>query len=156
MTVTAVIGSVDRDAKEGGNVRRIEVERVVVHHKYVEYYKQEFEDKKRLDSKLNDNSWNGSSVEGISTTSLWLKSRNTNMSIKWVTDAKSYVYNNKNYYDIALLKLKDRIVPVFNETHYIINSICLPKTGIVNKEHENVMIIGMGVTEQTIIPTHPY
>ena len=51
-----------------------------------------------------------------------------------------------HYYDIALLKLKDRIVPVFNETHYIINSICLPESGIVNKEHENVMIIGMGYT----------
>ena len=49
------------------------------------------------------------------------------------------------YYDIALLKLRKRITPVFNETHYIINSICLPKYNITNSEGERLVMIGMGI-----------
>ena len=152
MSVTAVIGSVDKDAKEGGNVRHIEVERVVVHHKWIEYKIQELEDKKRLDSikrQLMEWEFSGRDIDN----EFLAKVQKYKNDAEWVDKAIPYVYNNKFYYDIALLKLKDRIVPVFNETHYIINSICLPESGIVNKEHENVMIIGMGATgENTNTP----
>ena len=153
MSVTAVIGSVDRDAKEGGNVRRIEVERVVVHHKWIEYQKQELEEKKRLDSikrQLMEWEFSGRDIDN----EFKAKVKKYKTDAEWVDKAIAYVYNNKNYYDIALLKLKDRIVPVFNETHYIINSICLPESGIVNKEPENVMIIGMGATDENYTNKH--
>ena len=53
---------------------------------------------------------------------------------------KSYTW----FWDIALLKVKNRIIPAFNETHYTINSICLPKSGIENQNNESLVIIGMG------------
>ena len=54
-----------------------------------------------------------------------------------------------HFYDIALMKLKERIVPVFNETHYIVNSICLPKSGITNKgRNESLVVMGMGATHR--------
>ena len=40
------------------------------------------------------------------------------------------------------------MVPVFNETHYIINSICLTKTNITNSKRESLVIIGMGDTDK--------
>ena len=118
MNVTAIIGSVDRDAKEGGNVRRIKVERVVVHHKYVDYYKQQLEDKKRLDSikrQLMEWEFSGRDIDD----EFMAKVEKYKYELKWLGAA--YIYDNMYYYDIALLKLKDRIVPVFNESHYLIN-----------------------------------
>jgi hypothetical protein len=52
-------------------------------------------------------------------------------------------------WDIALVKVKHRIVPVFNETHFKVNSVCLPKSGITNNKTERAVIMGMGLTEQT-------
>ena len=54
------------------------------------------------------------------------------------------------YHDIALLKLRKRITSVFNETHYIINSICLPKTNITNRRDESLVIIGMGYPKRIV------
>lgn len=54
-----------------------------------------------------------------------------------------YFYMSLNH-DIALLKVEQPIVPVFNETHYIVNSICLPKSGHFNDKTESAIFIGMG------------
>ena len=51
---------------------------------------------------------------------------------------------DEEHYDIALIKVKNRIIPAFHETHYTINSICLPKSGIENQNNECLLIIGMG------------
>ena len=52
-------------------------------------------------------------------------------------------------YDIALIKVKNRIIPVFNDSHYIVNSICLPKPLITNERIETLFIGGMGVTDMS-------
>ena len=49
-------------------------------------------------------------------------------------------------FDIALLKVKNRIIPVSNDSHYIVNSICLPKSQIINERTESIFITGMGMT----------
>lgn len=45
--------------------------------------------------------------------------------------------------------MKKRIVPVFNQSHYLINSICLPKTRIINEKKESIFLIGLGLEEPT-------
>ena len=50
-------------------------------------------------------------------------------------------------FDIALIKVKNRIIPVFNDSHYIVNSICLPKPLITNERNETLVIEGMGITD---------
>ena len=50
------------------------------------------------------------------------------------------------FFDIALLKVKNRIIPVFNDSHYIVNSICLPKSQIINERNETLVVMGLGLT----------
>ena len=133
-----MIGSVDKYPKPGGNVRRIDVEKVVVHHKWIEDKEKELELEEELElneRQLNELKLSESDVdEGLLT-------QFEENKIKY-----RYHFLKKSYHDIALLKLKERIVPVINETHYLINSICLPKTGIVNKRNENVIVLKIGKT----------
>ena len=53
------------------------------------------------------------------------------------------------YFDIALVRVKNRIIPVLNESHYIVNSICLPKSQIINEGNETLFLEGMGMTDLT-------
>ena len=52
-------------------------------------------------------------------------------------------------FDIALIKVKNRIIPVFNDSHYIVNSICLPKPLITNECNETLVIEGLGKTDRS-------
>ena len=49
-------------------------------------------------------------------------------------------------FDMALIKVKNRIIPVCNDSHYIVNGICLPKSQIINERNESIVIMGMGMT----------
>ena len=55
--------------------------------------------------------------------------------------------NSAFFGDIALVKVKNRIIPVFNDSHYIVNGICLPKSHIINERNETLFFEGMGMTD---------
>ena len=118
--------------------RRLTVDKVIIHPKY--------------DIKLMVGKERDALKEEITNLELNDTERNQEFYVKHKKNQKDYKLYVKlqrfiYMFDIALIKVKNRIIPVFNDSHYIVNGICLPKSHIINERNESVVIIGIGITE---------
>ena len=123
--------------------RRLTVNRVIIHPKY---------DTKTFESDIND------LKEVITDWEINDRERTQEFFDKYNKYNKLWEENwihsvVRGISDIALLKVKNRIYPVFNDSHYIVNSICLPKSHIINGRNESIVFIGMGVAGPTERPS---
>ena len=134
-SVSVMIGSI---AKYSG--RRLTVDKLLIHPKYDSIQRINLDKQMNalkqviIDSELND------------------RQRTKEFDDKYNEyNTVFYSYHGhvtiSRYFDIALVKVKNRIIPVFNDSHYIVNSICLPKSQIINERNETLVIEGMGVTD---------
>ena len=134
MRVNAFIGST---ARFGG--RRFVAERLYPHPEYVMYEKvlSQFESQlNRIDNERNASDKAGDVEKVTQLTATYDK-----------VLEQLHQYMNRTtlkQYDIGLIKLKTRVIPVSNHTHWIVNSICLPKKGFTHQKNETVVTIGMG------------
>ena len=64
-----------------------------------------------------------------------------------VTDDTSKHHTVLAEYDIALIKLTSKFEQVIHEGQYLINPICLPNRGEINRKEENATFFGYGLKE---------
>ena len=131
-TVSVRFGSV---AKFSG--RRLTVDKVLIHPKY---YIKSKEEKERDALKEVITNWELNDRERTQ------QFFDRYKEYKKANDLSDKLYMTIISFDIALLKMQNRIIPVYNDSHYIVNGICLPKSHIINERNESVVIIGMGIT----------
>ena len=139
-TITFQIGSI---AQYSG--RRLNVQKVITHPKYyIESKRKERRDALKemiINWELNDRERTQQFFEKYN-------------EYKKAEESFSLKYTISFLNDIALIKVKNRIIPVFNDSHYIVNGICLPKSQIINERNESLFIIGFGATDPSNSQTH--